>query len=85
MASGKGALNKLRLPTFIMITMPLTQKFSLQNCATCWLGKELPVQNGLPHIYFINKTCRPFLLGLGASEKCIVSTSNVKTKGKLKN
>ena len=33
MASGKGALNKLRLPTFITITMPLPQKFSLQNCA----------------------------------------------------
>ena len=40
MASGKGALNKLRLPTFITITMPLPQKFSLQNC-TIKLGHLL--------------------------------------------
>ena len=55
MASGKGAVNKLRLPTFI--TMPLAQKFSLQNCAICWLGKELPWQNGLAHVHFMKKTC----------------------------
>ena len=23
----------------------------------CWLGKELPWQNGLAHIHFMNKTC----------------------------
>ena len=55
----------------------LTQKFSLQNCtikkeAICLLGKELSVQNGLAHFYFINKTCYHFLWGLGASKNAWV-------------
>ena len=34
----------------------LTPKLRHQG-AICWLGKELPWQNGLTHIYFMNKTC----------------------------